>query len=110
MLSDESEVSAMEKQTLIAHCLTYPNAVEDYHFADNDLTIMRHPSGGKWFACIMHLQGKLCINLKCDPVRSEFLRRTYKGVYPAWQQRTLEHRRSKQCTQRRIICHDRPQL
>ena len=32
----------------------------------------------------MHLQGKLCINLKCDPVRSEFLRRTYKGVYPAW--------------------------
>ena len=74
----------MEKQTLIAHCLTYPNAVEDYPFADNDLTIMRHPSGGKWFACIMHLQGKLCINLKCDPVRSEFLRRTYKGVYPAW--------------------------
>lgn len=84
MLSDESEVSAMEKQTLIAHCLTYPNAVEDYPFADNDLTIMRHLSGGKWFACIMHLQGKLCINLKCDPVRSEFLRRTYKGVYPAW--------------------------
>ena len=40
----------MEKQTLIAHCLTYPNAVEDYPFADNDLTIMRHPSGGKWFA------------------------------------------------------------
>lgn len=102
----------MEKQTLIAHCLTYPNAVEDYPFADNDLTIMRHPSGGKWFACIMHLQGKLCINLKCDPVRSEFLRRTYKGVYPAlaYEQRTLEHRRSKQCTQRRIICHDRPQL
>lgn len=84
MPPDESEVSAMEKQTLIAHCLTYPNAVEDYPFADNDLTIMRHPSGGKWFACIMHLQGKLCINLKCDPVRSEFLRRTYKGVYPAW--------------------------
>ena len=49
----------MEKQALIAHCLTYPNAVEDYPFADNDLTIMRHPSGGKWFACIMHLQGKL---------------------------------------------------
>lgn len=40
----------MEKQALIAHCLTYPNAVEDYPFADNDLTIMRHPSGGKWFA------------------------------------------------------------
>lgn len=48
----------MDKQTLIAHCLTYPNAVEDYPFADNDLTIMRHPSGGKWFACIMHLQGQ----------------------------------------------------
>ena len=30
MPPDESEVSAMEKQTLIAHCLTYPNAVEDY--------------------------------------------------------------------------------
>lgn len=34
MPPDESEVSAMEKQTLIAHCLTYPNAVEDYPFAD----------------------------------------------------------------------------
>ena len=40
MPPDESEVSAMEKQALIAHCLTYPNAVEDYPFADNDLTII----------------------------------------------------------------------
>ena len=62
MPPDESEVSAMEKQTLIAHCLTYPNAVEDYPFADNDLTIMRHPSGGKWFACIMHLQGNVILS------------------------------------------------
>lgn len=40
----------------------------------------------------MHLQGKLCINLKCDPVRSEFLRRTYKGSLPglAYEQRTLD--------------------
>lgn len=29
MPPDESEVSAMEKQTLIAHCLTYPNVAED---------------------------------------------------------------------------------
>ena len=44
MPPDESEVSAMEKQALIALCLTYPNAVEDYPFADNDLTIIAiHP-------------------------------------------------------------------
>lgn len=74
----------MDKKALIAHCLTYHNAVEDYPFADNDSAIMRHSSNRKWFALIFHLYGKLCINLKCDPVKSEFLRKTYAGVYPAW--------------------------
>lgn len=74
----------MDKQALISHCLTYHNAVEDYPFADTDNTIMRHAGNNKWFALIFHLHGKLCINLKCDPLKSEFLRRTYEGVYPAW--------------------------
>ena len=44
MLTDESEVSAMEKQALIAHCLTYPNAVEDYPFITISLLCAIHPA------------------------------------------------------------------
>lgn len=83
----------MDKQTLIAHCLTYPNAVEDYPFADNDLTIMRHPSGGKWFACIMasSRQALHKSEMRSCQIRvsAPYLQRCLPGL--AYEQRTLEH-------------------
>lgn len=45
---------------------------------------MRHANKGKWFALIFEKEGRLCINLKCDPMEADFLRSVYKNVIPAW--------------------------
>lgn len=74
----------MTREELIEYCLTYQEAVEDYPFEDRKNTIMRHGSAGKWFAIIFEMEEKLCINLKCDPMQSDFLRSVYKEVIPAW--------------------------
>ena len=74
----------MNRSELINFCLTYPDAIEDYPFEDKNSTIMRHIGNHKWFALIIDLNQKLCVNLKCDPFQADFLRRTYKDVIPAW--------------------------
>lgn len=74
----------MTRRELIEYCLTYPGAVEDYPFKEKSSTIMRHSGNNKWFALILELDGKLCINLKCDPMEADFLRRAYRSVIPAW--------------------------
>lgn len=74
----------MTRAELIAYCLTYPGAVEDYPFEDNSSTIMRHAANRKWFALIIEQDGKLCINLKCDPLEADFLRQIFMSVNPGW--------------------------
>ena len=73
----------MTKRELIDHCLTYPAAFEDYPF-DATAAVMRHGGNGKMFALIGERGGRAYINLKCDPMRADFLRRVYKGVTPGW--------------------------
>ena len=77
----------MTRRELIEHCLTYPDAVEDYPFdAPSDpgaWTAMRHIGTGRIFALIYERDG-LCVNLKCEPMRSAFLRGVYSGVLPAY--------------------------
>ncbi len=78
----------MTRQELINFCLTLPSAYEDYPF-DNisdpgAWTVMRHKVNKKSFALIYERNGKLCINLKCDPVEADFLRQIYKAVTPAY--------------------------
>lgn len=45
---------------------------------------MRQANKGKWFALVFEKDGKLCINLKCEPMEADFLRSVYKDVIPAW--------------------------
>jgi predicted DNA-binding protein (MmcQ/YjbR family) len=78
----------MNRRELIEYCLRYPDTYEDYPFddiADSDgaWTVMRHRSNKKSFALIYERQG-LCVNLKCDPSRSDLLRQVYNGVTPAY--------------------------
>jgi predicted DNA-binding protein (MmcQ/YjbR family) len=73
----------MTKQELIDYCLTFPDAYEDYPF-DEAWTAMRHLSNAKTFAFIYIRNDKLCLNLKCDPMRSDFLRSVYTCVQPAY--------------------------
>ena len=66
----------MDKRELIEYCLTYPDVFEDYPF-DENWTAMRHSGNKKSFAFIYERDGRLCVNLKCDPMKADFLRRVY---------------------------------
>ena len=79
----------MTRQDLIDFCLTFPAAYEDYPFddpntTDNPWTIMRYKTNKKSFACIHVLRGRLCVNLKCDPLEADFLRGAFKDVEPGF--------------------------
>ena len=76
------------RRELIDYCLTYPDAYEDYPFdelagAPEAWAVMRHRANRKSFAFIYE-RGGLCINLKCEPLRADFLRQVYAGVAPAY--------------------------
>ncbi len=78
----------MKRSELIEYCLTYPDTYEDYPFddvpnSDKAWTVMRHRLNKKSFALIYERNG-LCVNLKCEPIRADFLRQIYIGVTPAY--------------------------
>lgn len=78
----------MTRQEIIDFCLTFPAAYEDYPFAkmpgDGETTVMRHRTNKKSFALIMNHDGKLYLNLKCDPLEAGFLRQAFEGIIPGW--------------------------
>ena len=78
----------MNRQGLIDFCLTFPNSYEDYPFdsiADAGAwTVMRHHTNKKTFALLYERNGKLCVNLKCDPIEADFLRQIFEDVTPAY--------------------------
>lgn len=76
--------NTLTREALTAYCLTFADAAADNPFAEDDYTVVRHKSNNKWFGLIFTLEGKLCINLKCDPMEADFFRRAYSGVRPAW--------------------------
>jgi len=45
---------------------------------------MRHRTNKKGFAHIYERNGKLCINLKCDPFEADFLRQAFEDITPGW--------------------------
>jgi len=78
----------MTRQEIIDFCLMLPSAYEDYPFdniADAGAwTVMRHRTNKKSFALIYIRNGKLCVNLKCDPFEADFLRQVFEDVTPAY--------------------------
>ena len=73
----------MTKRELIDYCLTYPAAYEDYPF-DETAAVIKHSSNNKMFALICHKDGRLYINLKCDPLEADFLRKAFIDITPGW--------------------------
>ena len=73
----------MNKRELIEYCLTYPDAYEDYPF-DENWACMRHYGNKKTFAFIYERNGTLCVNLKCDPFKADFLRQMFHSVTPGY--------------------------
>jgi predicted DNA-binding protein (MmcQ/YjbR family) len=73
----------MTKRELINLCLALPFVYEDYPF-DDVAAVMRHSGNKKMFALIAHRHDRLYINLKCNPLEADFLRRTFADVQPGW--------------------------
>lgn len=73
----------MTKRELIDYCLTYSTVFEDYPFGDN-AAVMRHKGNKKMFALISEQNGAVSINLKCEPMRADFLRSVFSSVTPGW--------------------------
>ena len=73
----------MNKQEIVEYCLSLPGAYEDYPF-DEQWTTMRHRENKKSFAFIYARYNRLCVNLKCDPHRADFLLQIYNDVVPGY--------------------------
>jgi predicted DNA-binding protein (MmcQ/YjbR family) len=78
----------MTRRELVEYCLSFPAAYEDYPFDDvkdgGAWTVMRHRANKKSFAMIYERRGRLCVNLKCEPLEADFLRRVFADVKPAY--------------------------
>lgn len=74
----------MNRAELIEYCLTFPDGVVDQPFEDDDSWVARHRLNRKWFALIMEREDCTWVNLKCDPIRSQFFRDVFPSVTPGW--------------------------
>ncbi len=72
------------RREVIDFCLTLEGVYEDYPFDDFNWTIMRHRSNKKMFAAIYERQGRIWVNVKCEPALSRILRSNYESVIPAY--------------------------
>jgi len=69
----------MNFETLLGYLLQKPGATEDFPF-DNQTLVLK--VGGKMFALAGINNDPLRINLKCDPIKAEFLRQQHPAVLP----------------------------
>lgn len=75
----------MDKQTYLDWCREISGAVVDQPFeGDFEIYIVRHIDTGKWFAALLEHDGRQMVNLKCDPIESEFLQSVYQGITPGY--------------------------
>lgn len=72
------------KEEAVQCCLRFPGVYEDYPFDGGEWTVMRHRENKKSFCLIFERQGHIWLNLKCEPMRGDFLRRAYLAVIPAY--------------------------
>ncbi|MEC0256850.1 hypothetical protein PAEVO_18500 [Paenibacillus sp. GM2FR] len=73
----------MMEEEIISYCLTYPDVYKDKPF-DDKWTVLRHKKNKKIFAMIFNLDGHLCLNVKCEPNKADFLRNIYEDVKPGY--------------------------
>lgn len=73
----------MTRQEILALCLTFEGSVSDEPFEEEHI-VVRHRDNRKWFALIFTREGRLSINLKCEPQKADFWRGAYRAVTPAW--------------------------
>ncbi len=72
------------RKEIIDFCLSLKGTYEDYPFSDFNWTIMRCEKNKKMFCAIFERQGKIWVNVKCEPSLAELWRNTYSSVIPAY--------------------------
>ena len=65
------------REDVIKFCKTFKNAYEDYPFHDPNWTVMRHRENKRVFAWIFEREGKIWVNVKCDPEWIDFWRKAF---------------------------------
>jgi predicted DNA-binding protein (MmcQ/YjbR family) len=71
----------MNFETLQSYLQQKPGATEDFPF-DNMTLVVK--VSGKMFALVGINNDPLRINLKCDPIKAEFLRQQHPAVLPGY--------------------------
>lgn len=75
----------MTKEAFLEFCRSLPDTVLDQPFEDDYTSwVARHRQTRKWFALLMHVNGKDIVNLKCDPMETGSLRAAWEGILPAY--------------------------
>lgn len=75
----------MTKEEFLDFCRNLGGAELDSPFdEDFETVVARHSDNRKWFALVMEHKGKWIVNLKCEPMEADFLRRAFEGVTPAY--------------------------
>ena len=69
---------------IVAYCLTFPGAIEDYPFSDGNWTVMRRHDTRRGFAWVFEREGHIWVNVKCDPGDALALRQAFASVLPAY--------------------------
>lgn len=80
-----AEGKLTSRKAVIEFCRSLGEDVfEDYPFDDGNWTVMRHKSNKKGFAFLYEYQGRLQVNVKCDPEWTGFWRSTFDSVLPGY--------------------------
>ncbi len=75
----------MTKEEFLEFCATIGGAEADRPFDESfDTWVVRHADTRKWFALLMPHDGQYIVNLKCEPMEADFLRKAFRGVTPAY--------------------------
>lgn len=79
------EAIDMTKDEYLDFCRGLNGVVVDQPFEEDFSSwIARHQDSRKWFAAILEHDGREFVNLKCDPIESEFLQSVYDGIVPGY--------------------------
>ena len=79
----EGEAEMIGLKYWVGFCLSLSETYRDYPFGE-EWTVLRHKGSKKSFALFYQGGAGLCVNLKCDPLRADFLRRVYPWVTPGY--------------------------
>ena len=74
----------LSRSDIVDYCLTFAHAYEDYPFDDTNWTVMRRRDTRRGFAWIFERDGRVLVNVKCDPDDALAFRNAYASVLPAY--------------------------